>query len=42
VTNISALINTEELAKLDQEFPGLIKDTNLLAEQTKKLNTFKL
>lgn len=42
VTNISALINTEELAKLDNEFPSLIKDTNLLAEQVKKLSAFKI
>lgn len=42
VTSIPAFINGEELAKLDNEFPSLIKDTNLLAEQVKKLSTFKI
>lgn len=32
----------EALAKLEQEFPGLIRDTNLLAEQVKKLQTTKV
>jgi hypothetical protein len=41
VTSVS-LLDREVLAKLDQEFPSLIKDTNVLSEQVKKLQTFKV
>jgi hypothetical protein len=39
---ISESTNKEALAKLDKEFPDLIKDTNLLVEQVKKLPTIKI
>lgn len=42
VTSIFAKIDKEALKRLDSEFPRLITDTNLLAEQTKKLLTIKV
>lgn len=42
VTSISAQIDKAALKKLDEEFPALISETNILNEQVKKLSVIKI